>query len=802
MGTEYKYEPGELERTRKNIGPITNEEAKEIAGKLGGKISNERPSDEINEKYEQFQKRNRRRSDILPPEKISFNILEDIENKPEIFAKKIKTGKEKKPSHINRIKINFLAARPEHLLKTRANAFLSIFSFITPIRDTVHPSFFIRGDKIFYNQIEKLVISTRNLISKNKKNKLSPMKNQFFLRILDTIKNWDIAGINRDLSALQKSPRNILFSSTSSLTRKIYRPIIILNKLNPSQHIIPALKEICEKIVKTLPKNSAEADKIRAYFSTASELVYSVFVDLKKALFPLLLKQVSNKYYEYNAFIREEFIGICSFLGISANDMIQPEEEHFEIQDGSHKQEYIEPAPPPIDIGVQIGFTLLNEMFPQAGWDRLKKAPDMFAYYKQVLILPKDTELLAPGDALQYVIILVLIIQELIHGFRSIKFGELQINESSRIDINVFIEEINNDWHLFIDKTMEKNYLPILRDYCRQMERSPSFKHSDYGIKIQSTLLWTKRKLVLPYYDFNHKLYSKPAISEKDLKLFEQAAYAVNLLSGILSDMNKENPKSVGNPRDKIIFEIESPVSRRLFYVMKKNKKRLENKNLILYATSIIMVLDYLLNSHSSPFYNNEAAAMFRHDSDNIDIPEYAISEIDVNEIWKNQANEDYKLSNKFDKDADILRGYLPSYELRDYLIKLINDYPATGKSFCVLIARLPDDHDAAEIIDDSIREMQDITFYSSPILYYVLLPDTNKEESKQIINRIKEKSEIKKQAPASIAQINYQSGWDYEFLREIISKSEDFLISAKSSGAYYYNETKEKIEKINDIEN
>lgn len=795
MSSPENYDPGELDKTRKNIGPITESEAKLMAEKLGGEIGVERSDQKMEQKYTKLKEKQRRRSDILGPEKFDREVPSYAADESENHLL-LKT--EQKISRMQQIKINFLAARPEHQLKTKFNALMSVFSFFTPVRDSVHPVFISHGDKIFYYQIEQLVMSVRNLLSRNKKNKVLPVKNYFYLRILNIIKNWDIAGINSDLSMLQKSPRNVLFSATSSLTRKIYRPILMLHELHPSQHIIAAIRDLHEKTVKTISKKSPEIDKLNKQFMVAKDSVYNVFVDLKKALYPMLLKHVGKHFNEFETFFHTDFTKICLFLGISADDFVQPEEEHFTPPHEEKKKTSAEPdKPEPVDIGIQIGFQLLDEMFPEAGWKNLEKGPDMYPYFSKILVFPKDMEILPPGDPLQYIVILVKIIQELLHGFRAVELNDLQLSDTIHIELSSFLEEITRDWHLFIDETIEKQYLPRLRDFCRQMERAPSFKHSDYGNKIISTLLWMKRKLVVPYYSFNDKMYSKPSITIQNAKLFEQVSYASSIFSRVLADLNKDHPRTIANPNAEIEFEIEHPVSSRLLYTLTQNKKKHINRNLMLYTTSIIMTLDFLLNDNNSPLYQYEAMSHFRYEPENEDIPEYMVSERNVFDLWAKYDKEKYKVSNK-DYNASeksVLEGYLHSAEMQDYIKKLINEFHDSAKIFCLLITRLPIDHDISEILEDTTREMQDITFYSAPTLYYILLPDTAIKEADMITKRIMEKAVGRHTVKPAIVSIEYNNTWGSERMMNVINKCDEFLSQTEERGLWIYNYLNDQIQ-------
>ena len=80
------YEPGELDKTRKNIGEISPEEAMAIAKKLGGEIGVEKAQDFSTPLYKnkkKYVKRGHKPSTILQK---SSNINQTDEKKRESFS--------------------------------------------------------------------------------------------------------------------------------------------------------------------------------------------------------------------------------------------------------------------------------------------------------------------------------------------------------------------------------------------------------------------------------------------------------------------------------------------------------------------------------------------------------------------------------------------------------------------------------------------------------------------------------------------------------------------------------------------
>lgn len=61
------FNPGELDRTRKNLGPLSKEESMKMAALLGGKVGIEKEDEGISEKYARLRAQSRRRTDIPRP---------------------------------------------------------------------------------------------------------------------------------------------------------------------------------------------------------------------------------------------------------------------------------------------------------------------------------------------------------------------------------------------------------------------------------------------------------------------------------------------------------------------------------------------------------------------------------------------------------------------------------------------------------------------------------------------------------------------------------------------------------------
>jgi diguanylate cyclase (GGDEF)-like protein len=628
-----KYAPGELQKTRSNLGPLSFEESQRMMRLLGGEIGVERTEDKIEQKYQELKEETsssaayqRQRSGVERKRERTPPGAQKEEQEGETGAPSFTKKTREKPRFIDQVKMNILAARPEYQLKTRAEAIASIFSFLFPVRDTVHPRFIRNGDTIFYQHIEDLVVSIRNLVAFNKKSTSQRMKPSFYQDVINVLKDWNIETIHWELSRLQKHPRNVSVSRCTVLWRELYKPIVKLMLLDPYYHIELALKRLYRLDILTYPKGSNAEQNIREYYAVVKDELPYILEDLKRRCYPLLMKLCSDTFSPYDRFFDEKQPHILEFLGLAPEDLLLPpkneseyrggaqesevqgseeqesdeqedgeqdrgegeqeetegevaadedeheengqtEEEAAEAGEGTLEEAAGETFPPEVKRGLQ----LLDQLFPYAGFDRIEQYPDFYAYFQPLFGYPRGTELISPEDPLLTVIVLISIIQELFFGFRSIHFGGVTDDQGRYRDVQELISENTDSWYLFIDELLSKHYASQLYEYCRQIERSVQFKASSYGQKMASDLMWIKRLYFFPYLSFTAVQGPRPSIGSHLPRLYEVTAQLKSILSRVVLNIDRRNEysgDSVKNWNTKYWFEIENHVSRRLKYLL------------------------------------------------------------------------------------------------------------------------------------------------------------------------------------------------------------------------------------------
>ncbi|MAG14257.1 MAG: hypothetical protein CMN78_06645 [Spirochaetales bacterium] len=754
-----RYEPGELKRTRNNLGGLSFEEAKQMSATLGGEIGVERSETHLQKKYEKLRQLNRRKSDKI----LRRQQAEIIKNDPTAISNRVKAILPGNGAgYFNRIRMNFLAAKSDHKIKTYRGAFTSLFSFAIKDQDFINPQFIAHGDVLFFRHIDRLVRSVRGLLTINQRHRENRIRNAFFVQILSIIKDWDIEGLHQELSHLQKSPRQLSFRYCSGLVRRIFGPIIRLMDLTGGQFIRAALKRAHDLNIMSLPKNHPDVERTKRYYVTAVGELDRVLKNLKFQCYPLLMKLACDRFTPYHSFYFTHRTEILDYLGFHGTDILTVPnivaDEYF-----SEPEEPVATSQKPEpnifeQPDLQKGFEILERMFPQAGWANLESFPDMYPYFATLFIFPRGFELVPRQDCLQQIIILASILQELFYGFRAIEFGEIPSEDFRYYKFGEVINSAIDKWRQFIDELVAQHYLANLYEYCREIESNPRFRSTVFGVKQRDYLIWLKKLYILP-----HLAVGTPKPKEmrhSSQELFTLVAELCEVLSRVaaeLADPTINRPKTVKNPAAPFEFEIESPVSQRFKDVMFLYHEEATNENLLLFSYSILRVLSVLLNSKRSPFYPYPSEEIYRRESADSAVPMYkvpaldptpfyreadsAISLIDQPPVQKPIAVKDRLTSmfnmqgirNQLGTDIDLFHQKKIPFTLMSLEIRNFNAYcNENGEDAGVDLLR-----QAASTINYSIREYKDVPGRADTAKFFIILPGSVKEEAVSLAVRL-----------------------------------------------------------------
>ena len=570
------------------------------------------------------------------------------------------SGRKEQP-YGDRIRMNFLCTRSEHGIKTKANAFFSIFSFFLPYRDLAAPAYILHMEEGFYTSVENLTVSVRALLAVYRRvfrytdtEEIPPADSgtvseeplDNLLAPLQVIAEWNIEGLSNEIGRLQAAPEKWEIDSLKSVARNLFLPMVRCTKLEPDRQILKALRYVYRKLRGRRLSIPGAAKKIDTFYAVAVEELGVVFSSVKRRNYPLLMKLAASKYRTFDTIFGEGLERIKTFLHLTDEDILDPEElkqaaeerrtgERESACDGpAEERGEAEPAGQPPESSE--GLRLLAAMFPRAGWEGLKETPDFYAYYQPIFDFPHGFELVPPEDPLMTVYVLTALLQELFYGFRNIDFGFMRDELENPINVKKDIHACLDTWHLFTEDVLGKQYIPLLKEYCRRLEQDLRFRGSDYGRKIESELHWIKRYYFFPYYFFEAEQGSRPIFSEHIPKQYETVSVLKLLLSCVaeeIEDSERDVLDSVKNPRFPFHFDMETITSRRFAAALTKQGGSTENTELIAGTLSILGVLDSLMNDPLSPAYGEEGTEtpnLFRSEGGKGFIPLYSVEPVDT----------------------------------------------------------------------------------------------------------------------------------------------------------------------------
>lgn len=522
-----------------------------------------------------------------------------------------------------RLKTDLVLSKPPYEVKTSGQVLQVALSPFWPVVDLVKPEFLKNSDHLYAKPVENLVLAVRGLSSKTYKAAQQSMRRiPLFNTIIQTIREWDVEGMNRELALLQREPRGRTFADFSALLLPLLRPLFVLSLLSVHVHLLPAIAKMYE-LARGHLTSKEERDLLQRYYNIAREELPLVFNHLRQRLYPVLLKLLSDKYLDLDHFYLDKQAEILGFLGLKDEDLVR------DLPGADPGQEPPVPAArPEPQTGKPVtpklaeqGFELLDQLFPKAGWKSLAENPDFYAYFQTIFDYPKGSDLIPVDDPIQVIQPFSEILQQLFYGFQNIQWGTAVNQAGEVIRLQEELDKGIARWHFFHEEFFGKNYLPLLQEYCREVERSgpvaPDAKRREHQ------LLWFKRNYLMPHLilpvmdDIRAKSLGYPnlAIQVRDM---------LDLLAPIAVEVEQKGLKagSMINPEMKVRFPITNMVSIRFQNTQRRTdfgdqgERRIldqgNNRALLFFTVSLLSALDHLLSKPGSPFYLRKPSHLYR----------------------------------------------------------------------------------------------------------------------------------------------------------------------------------------------
>jgi hypothetical protein len=577
-------------------------------------------------------------------------------------------------SYSERVKMDRYASQFEFEIKNSMQVFMSMISFFGEPVDYVNPGFVSRRMDVYCRKIRQLVAATRILLPRNNARRSERMKktSPFVFAVLDTIRYWDIERIDTDLAKIQSHPRAARASEFTEILRAVYKPLFILEKLDPDKHIKGAYKLLYKLIYVENPAEPMEKnqEQIRA--------ALAAFADVRRevsfGLYPLLMKHICDRWFPYERIFTDRRHRLMFFLGITEGEQIRPpdlsseqaengnlaavKEEIRREREAEGAGENGEDSPEDPKAAERMAraaeeeterraldhsLRALEMMFPRAGWEKLPEFPDLYPYFAGIYGMRRGYELLAPTDPLQQAAVLMFILEDLCVGLRNVKFGSATGPDGQSVNAREMIEKIITGWRQYLDNSFVKEYLPRLNEYCRILEQSVDSRPSPYAKRTLNELRWLRRLYFLPHFKFESMgpppfqktditaVYGEVKTLRRGLTLVAAGIEQGTRAGG---EAGKAVCRGIENPWEKYNFAVSNPVSRRLDALIPAPQRN--NSSLVFFALSAAAVLDYLLNSESSWAYSEQTGFMFRSVKGDGITPMFGVEEkLDADQIFK-----------------------------------------------------------------------------------------------------------------------------------------------------------------------
>ena len=636
------YAPGELGRLRKQLGEVDDQEAMFIAQRLGGQVGHERSEEEERSRIESAKPRSslgqpKRRVELAADE-------DDIRGRRRSSPRRGMDPSDnpaipQRANYWERVKLDKFAGQPEFEIKSPMQVYRSMFCIFTEIPDMVNPLFVKRRMPEYYKKIEVLVLACRSMLPRNNARRNEKLKKGAPLAyaIIDVLRNWDIEKISEDLAKIQGNPKNARVGDFVGILKAIYRPLYLLEKIEIDAHMRGTFKILYKLLYLENPTEAQS--KFQELVRTALISYAGIHRDIRYLMYPLLMKQVSAKFFPYISFFYERRNRIMALVGVKEEEMVNPaafgaqedvatfnpeeaqEEKEGEAESPEEQSEEEKAKAYTAEAekkALTRGLSTMEALFPKAGWDQLASFPDLYPYFVDTFDLKRGVINIAPSDPLQQIFIFMRILEDLFIGLRHVAFRPLANTPANAESLDAALGETINGWRFFVESSFEKAYLPRMNEYVRILEGSVEERNSAYTRKLVSELHWLKRLFFLPYYKFDSfttptfqrnevtPIYSEVRNLRKNLSLV-----AVNIEEGNRAGGAdaKAACDGIENPWEPYLFQVPNPLSKRLDALLAPKNRN--NASLIFFTLAACTVLDYLLNNENSWAYSKQGS-LFR----------------------------------------------------------------------------------------------------------------------------------------------------------------------------------------------
>ncbi|MEE1182438.1 MAG: hypothetical protein UHY90_09330 [Treponema sp.] len=625
-------EPGTLDKTRKNIGPIDDAEAIAMQKILGGEILKEKaaPID-----YSKMPKNRNRREAVV---RASGKMSSDVSNESASFGsssssafvggrpsggKKVKTDEGLPEISARELKLmDRCMMSAAYNIKPDFGFFNFLFRMSAKNKEKVQKNL---GDYVIKRHVDHIqafvtTIKTFIQISPDAYKAKIATETDLKFKFLRTIGKWQIKDLKNLAFEVEDAAEILTVPMLIPIVRSMYRLLLTVYYIG-DQQVSALIREIYTDLG-TYPNS----DKVRLQSLAKQGLTEWLYLhdQIIKGFYPLLMRMCSTEYVEFPDFFKVKIADILKFLSISKFDLLLPEKRKPEEKKNAEKKEEKKKEPRKI-IGeknevVNMGLKILEQLFPEAGFLHLDDHPDLYPYFQPIYNFVDGFNVIHPENPLQVTIVLILIIEDLFKGCRNIKFN-IEADEvlgaiPDKLDV------VMNDWISYYEDLFGKKIGDYLRTYVNTLYSQRDYAQTNFGKENLNNILWRMRYFFLPNFKFNAPVLQKPINDTKYKPFYGRTDYVRTVFATLTRriDENAAGKKTVlgvMNPWEKYSFELPNPVSKRIDVLLGAKRdasvSAATNANLIKYTYCIMSVLDWWVNNPASPAYtSSDSTKLYR----------------------------------------------------------------------------------------------------------------------------------------------------------------------------------------------
>ena len=624
---EAKWEPGTLDNTRRNIGPIDEDEAKKMMKKLGGEVFAEKsaPIDySALPKAREYSKRVVGRS--------ASSVASQTAKTTSIPAGgKIGFAAKEKPAKYG--SLPELTSKERHLMdrimmsedyKIKTN--LGFFNFVRRFKkngdEQVRKAFIEYNLEKHIEHLQEFITTVKSIIQISpdtyKAKIISGTEDKF--RFLKTVGSWTMRDIKKYYFELQDAADECTVAMMIPFVKEVYRNLIKIYYLGEAK-ISSYFKEIYNDLAKYPKFDLKKAQMLSKAGITEWFYIYSQII---KGLYPLLMRMSSSKFDYFQDFFLVQTANILSFLELTKFDLLLPnkknekqqEEKPEEKQEEKKEEKQEKKKEDKKSELVDAGLKLLDTLFPEAGFDHLETMPDMFPYFQPIYQFRDGYNLLAPENPLQNTVTLLRITEDIFQGCRNIVFTEE--NEEDVSQGSEKFSTVISEWSVYREILFERNYADQINDFVNNEYSQGDYKSTLFGKKMITSMLWQTKYNFLPYFEFEQLLLEKPKNDSQYRPMCIRVGFLLRFFTMLSKNIDAAKGQGlvmgIQNPWEKYKFDIPNAISKRMDVLLgaKKSDSAATNANLIKYALVVVAVLDWWVNNPASPAYSTDSTKIYR----------------------------------------------------------------------------------------------------------------------------------------------------------------------------------------------